>query len=816
MPIAKFQMPDGRIGRFEVPEGTTPEQAQAEIEKMVGSGSLGQPQAPADQGGMFDDLIKETAAKYGLDSNDLSRQVQAESSGDPNAVSPAGAMGLMQLMPGTAKDLGVKDPFNAAENLDAGARYMRQLLDRYQGDKQKAYAAYNWGMGNVDRKGLEAMPEETRNYVAKLAAESAGGVSPGQAAAGSEIAKVIDNAVRGGLSALPQMVVRGAGQISDMGTELANTLGLPSIPGLRDIPSPTQLANQGLEAISSPLAQPETEAGKVAGRIGQAALSGLVFPGAAAAPGQALLTGGIAGAGSELGGLVGEQSGGETGELIGSIAGGVLAPVAGGALASRISNPAQRMARTALENVDDWQLAVAKANMQEARDNGINLTLAQAMPKETNIDVLEQMLVKTKAGEALARQLRDQPAQVQEASQRAVKALPGQIRGEQEMANIAQREADAALGVMRKERTEAVTPLYERAGKIPLPAYKSLREAIKAAGQTDRAKTLTKLYNKLNPLVKQADGKAVRKPITDVQLIDDTLRELEKKMSNKPKDPRAAALIQAEIGKIRDNLSGLSRGYREGSEAYAKITKEVINPAKQGPLGQVAQTTGYDAARSANRTNLFGIFDRGSAEGGRSEILTLQRDMAKAKGGNEAFVDAGKSWLSDRIQSAIKFEGGNVSNTAAADIEKALFGTSAQIKGTQDVLAGMARSQGVPEADLVNGFQNVMRTVRLASKRPPSATGLSAKEIKDQGESLATAYANSSFLNALVNPLRKPLLKYGQGITDKADAEIARLLSTPEGISALKEMAKIKPGSSESLKWLQRWNATMANQTAEE
>ena len=94
--------------------------------------------------------------------------VAVESDFDPEAVSPVGAQGLMQLMPATAAELGVQDSFDPQQNLLGGSRYLKQLLDKYDGDLDHALAAYNWGQGNVDRKGLERMPEETRNYLVKV------------------------------------------------------------------------------------------------------------------------------------------------------------------------------------------------------------------------------------------------------------------------------------------------------------------------------------------------------------------------------------------------------------------------------------------------------------------------------------------------------------------------------------------------------------------------------------------------------------------------------------------------------------------------
>ncbi len=115
----------------------------------------------------FDALIQSAAQRHGVDPNLVRAVITAESDFDPHTVSQAGAMGLMQLMPETAADLGVEDPFDPAQNIEAGTRYLAMMLERFGGDEAKALAAYNWGPSNVERGGR--LPAETRTYLKRVA-----------------------------------------------------------------------------------------------------------------------------------------------------------------------------------------------------------------------------------------------------------------------------------------------------------------------------------------------------------------------------------------------------------------------------------------------------------------------------------------------------------------------------------------------------------------------------------------------------------------------------------------------------------------------
>lgn len=123
---------------------------------------------PIDKDSKINDAIDKASNKYKVSKDLIKSIIKVESNFDPYAISKAGAMGLMQIIPRTSLELGLERPFDIYENIDAGVKYLRKMLDRYNNDLDKALAAYNAGPDNVDKAGGIPDIKETVDYVKKI------------------------------------------------------------------------------------------------------------------------------------------------------------------------------------------------------------------------------------------------------------------------------------------------------------------------------------------------------------------------------------------------------------------------------------------------------------------------------------------------------------------------------------------------------------------------------------------------------------------------------------------------------------------------
>lgn len=634
-----------------------------------------------------------------------------------------------------------------------------------------------------------------------------------------EALRVGATGVKQGLGALPNL----AGDIyasAERGfSSAARSAGVPEIPGMQDVPAPSQLLRQGLDYLFQPrdYERPQTRMGQRAANVVGSGVAALTGPGIATAPMRMLGSGITSGIGAELGGEVA----GTPGAIVGGIIGGTLPDVA-----RFRTNARQRVFDKSMRGVNMTDLDISQQRMREAQSIGVDLSLPQAMPRETGLDEVQEMLTKRSAGAPLTAQLQAQPAQIAAATERQLGTLPGRQMGQQQIANIAQQQSDAALQAMRNERTAAVRPLYEAAGDTTPETIKLLRLKLKKEAQkypnTETGDRLQELSNALvleKPVIRNGERVGTKQvPITNLNQLNMILEEARSSLK-RPTNTRAAAdrrtagIVSDAIKGVKGRLASENPKFKEAEELYAKMSREIVDPAKQGPVGIVAQRSGYDPAIPASRTNLYGIFDRGTAKGGRSDIKTLQRDMAKAgPEGKKAFADAGTSWLADTVQASFQMEGGKLGPQIASNLEKNLFGTPNQIRGVNDVLEGIALSADLPPETLKNGFQTWAQTVKLAAKRPSTMRQTSKGEIEAAAETAAGKLASTTVLA----PYRRILERIDDFITKDAYGYMAKLLQSPEGVETLKQLSRAKPGSFAADTAIAKFNAIVAAQQAQE
>lgn len=148
----------GKIAAVAAGTAAGPEQEISSVVKL---------RKKTDRAQAYEPIIRQASKAYGVEPELIRAVIRAESNFRNESTSPKGAMGLMQLMPQTAKELGVRDAYDPRENIMGGTRYLKGLIERYRGDVPTALAAYNWGMGNVERR-PDQLPRETRVYIDRI------------------------------------------------------------------------------------------------------------------------------------------------------------------------------------------------------------------------------------------------------------------------------------------------------------------------------------------------------------------------------------------------------------------------------------------------------------------------------------------------------------------------------------------------------------------------------------------------------------------------------------------------------------------------
>lgn len=608
--------------------------------------------------------------------------------------------------------------------------------------------------------------------------------APKQESSGlGETARVIGKAIYGGLTSLPRFVM----QAGDWLEEKMPTPGWTKIP----IPGYGKIAEAD-KAIREAV-EPKTKSGKVIGNIGEATVGAIASPGGLAAPIKSAIIGAGSGAGSEAAAAAFGNN------AVTRVLGGVAGGLTGGLITAAKTNRGT-LAREALSDARLEDLAVAVERMKAARDAGIPINLSQAMPRGSNIDAYVDALANSKHGRNVTEQLRKQPQQIAFGVEEQMANLPGQIRMPQVLANNAQEAATAAIDTAKRTRTNAWQKAYDdgllQSGQLTVPetavsaAYQKLTDLANSVPNTSKAKMLMDLRERLVT----PDG-FITEPLQLNEILKDAAGRLKPvNLATSGLDAGVAKWVGKQVSALRDDFGAAFEPIQKANAVYQAATP-AVDALKKSVVGRVAGRSGAQDTLEAPQSRLFSIFDKGTVPGATSsEILTLEKAFRNA-GQPEVYQDAAKSWLAGKVSTALKSTDNRMPENIGERLRVA-FGDPRQLdqtsKGFEDVLAGLARSQGVPEAQYVKGFKNFMEIVSDAARRPGSVRGVTPGEVKEMAsEGVFKRLGQVS----VMTPIRQPALKWASFLEADALSTMDKLLTTPEGVATLVKLGKQPPRS---------------------
>ncbi|UOF77838.1 hypothetical protein [Bacteriophage sp.] len=565
-------------------------------------------------------------------------------------------------------------------------------------------------------------------------------------------------------------------------------------------------------AVAGIGAQPVTSGEKYLASSIEGVTSALAGPGGAAKPLLTAAAGGGAGVGSEAA----AQTLGDSwwARLLGGFAGAT--PVGLGA-SLRKNGP--QLARETLKDIPELDLRRAQQRMQQVNDSGAgSINFSQAMDIPSEVDSLVNSLASSRFAPNVKAQLNKQPGQVVMAADAAQAGLPGEVRSLQTAANNAQQSASDVVkleieeaGKLWRDKApqgsvlppEAVAALDARLAKIAknnpnLEAAKVIEDVRKNALTNPEFRAQTE-----SPLGGGLVSSKIKKPVSEApndKFLTDALdlkNAIRDHLDNYGARTNATGTVDANTlrvaQQVRNEFRAVLEKYApkllEADAAYSGHISNVVDPLRKSEVGRLAGKVGATDTAEASVAKLVGIFDRGTVPGSKnSEILSMQRALAKTPEGNANFQDAVKSWLASRLSKATEPQAGRTPLTVAQKLED-VFGSPRQSntkwQGTKDMLVALARSRNLPDGDLLRGFQATMEFITSAAKRP-GAVGEAATDIRAVAQGEAPNLLRPSQAS-MAYGIREKLKSMGQ-----ADAYrfIDNLITTPEGVDTLIKLGK--------------------------
>lgn len=596
------------------------------------------------------------------------------------------------------------------------------------------------------------------------------------------------------------------------------------LPANRKPPEDSKIAPQLAKAFP-----PDPTANPYGRAIRESIGGSLLFPGGASP--SALIAATTGGIGAEAAAqTLGE---GPLQRFVGGLAGGV----AGGYAAKRAFAPRIQeasIAREALEGVTQEQLSAAQEMQRLAAKKGVTLDLSQALTatgaSPNNLNTIRDLIANTKEGNKTQRLLHNQPTEVNNATRNEAAFIPGKDYGLEQSANNTQEAATAALKAAKEQRRALTEPLFNASGKLPREVQQAavdeidaflqqptLADKVRASAQSLRAKLV-------NARGTQGDVEAAKKLLAEAgnpsaklaarQRLAEANAALAE--TGELEAGRATRAIKDELGPYKPTpmyqpdaqeagqMASLAARVKEKLKAhaplakaeaeYARLSDELVNPLKQGPVGQFATPRGYQPDRAASTAKLAAFFDNGVSPGaGASPVRVLGKELGKAD--PEAFRDGFKSWLMSKLDkhAASEFTHGQAQPEGlASGVYEELFRSPRRFQGVKDAVATIAEQSGQNPTDAVRGLTNLGMVLKGAANRPQSVRGVSPQQLQEMaGHSLS---ANTLRVFGFL-----PFERVARWREGAQAAETFRtfdeLLTSPEGAATLARLGKTSPMS---------------------
>jgi hypothetical protein len=554
----------------------------------------------------------------------------------------------------------------------------------------------------------------------------------------------------------------------------------------------------------------------------------------------AALTGATGGAGGEVGSRLSQGS--ELGRAAGSLAGGVGGGLVAARVASRATPQVGEIAKEAMEGLTPDMLKRAAEFQARSAERGVTVDLAQALEgigvAPGNLRTLRDTLAGSKHGNSVQATLKSQPTDVENLAVTTMAGMPGAARDEGVAANNVAEAATGFINSLKKVRSDATKGLYAQAGDVGestreqlVKQAQAMRDQpgitegvrsglnsfigkisgtdpkLEAAVQTAREafknadSGSARLAAQAQLAAAKASQQAAKKPLHALD-IDTAIGELTgafKGTPLSPGNPKSLGQSKFAAKELDATLGGASTATKQAAAEHSRLSRDLVDPAKQSLAGQLATRAGYKTDVQASWAKFSGIMERGevATASGSSEVRTLAKNLAKVD--PEVFPDAVKTYLSGKIQAAFPpvLEGQISADPKAVGklISGLGFDDSKRFNALRQATSAIAEQHGLPPKDVVRGLENFAQIAKATMSRPEKIGGMTREELQLMAGNNKAATALRMFgIAPLAGPARL-LERMTLGQTLRRFDEI---LTSPEGARKLAELGRLPVVSREA------------------